>query len=135
MKVAITGASGLIGTAAVEALTATGHCVTRVRRNDFPAVAGHEVVVHLAGESIDGRWTTAKKAQIRDSRVTGTRRLCEHLAGGTRVFVCASACGFYGDRGDELLTEDCPMGKGFLAEVCRDWEAACDGAATRVVNL
>ncbi|MEI6084610.1 MAG: TIGR01777 family oxidoreductase [Verrucomicrobiota bacterium] len=131
MKIAITGASGLVGTAAVEALRAAGHSVTPIPRGRFELIAGHEAVVHLAGESIAGRWTTAKKARIRSSRVDETRRLSEVLAG--KVLVCASAIGFYGDRGDEVLTEDRAMGRGFLAEVCRDWEGAC--SAERVVNL
>jgi len=132
MKVAVTGATGLIGMATVDCLRAAGHAVTPVPRGQFELVAGHDAVVHLAGESIAGRWTAAKKVRIRESRVNETRRLCEVMAG--KVLVCASACGFYGDRGDEVLTEDSTMGTGFLAEVCRDWEAACTGTA-RAVNL
>ena len=96
--------------------------------------------MHLAGESIQGRWTDAKKRRILASRADGTRLLCEALAAAPnppRVLVCASAVGFYGDRGDVELTEDSPPGDGFLPDVCRAWEAACDparDAGVRVVN-
>ena len=99
-------------------------------------------VVHLAGENIAaGRWTPARKAEIRRSRVDGTRNLCEVLARlphPPKVLVSASAIGLYGDRGAEILTEESAAGTGFLAEVCREWEAAAAPAARvgiRVVNL
>jgi uncharacterized protein (TIGR01777 family) len=132
MRIAVTGSHGLIGTALVRAL---GQPVTRVPRGEYAAVAGHDAVVHLAGENIAGRWTAVKKQRIRDSRVEGTRQLRAAMAGKAKVLVCASAIGFYGDRGDEVLTEDSGPGAGFLADVCRDWEAATAGAAERVVNL
>lgn len=101
-----------------------------------------DAFVHLAGENIAaGRWTRARKARIRDSRVKVTRRLCESLAGLSqppKVLVSASAVGYYGDRGEEVLTEESPAGMGFLSEVCRGWEAACEPAVQkgiRVVNL
>jgi uncharacterized protein (TIGR01777 family) len=102
---------------------------------------GVDAVVHLAGESIAQRWTPESKARILQSRTSGTRLLSESFARLTpppRVFICASAIGYYGNRGDEVLTEQSPPGSGFLAEVCREWEAACEPAVRggiRVVNL
>jgi uncharacterized protein (TIGR01777 family) len=90
-------------------------------------VSGFDAVVHLAGESIFGRWTAAKKAKIRDSRVVGTFNLSSALAQAQdkpQVFVCGSAIGYYGNRGDESLREESAPGAGFLAEVCQDWEEA-----------
>ena len=150
MKVLVSGASGLVGSALIPFLTTGGHRVTRLVRTDgtsggdgelawSPAAGtidrvgleGFDAVVHLAGENIAaGRWTPERKRRIRDSRVRGTRLLCEALAQCTQpptVFVGASAIGYYGDRGDETLTEDSAAGAGFLAEVCRDWEAATAG--------
>ncbi len=159
MKVLVSGSSGLIGGALLARLTGKGLDVnTLVRR---PAVNGRDVrwdpaarslqggdlegfdaVVHLAGESIaEGRWTDAKMRRIRDSRVEGTRFLCEKLASLARkpkVLVCASAIGFYGDRSDEALDERDAPGPGFLAGVCKEWEDACEparAAGIRVVNL
>jgi hypothetical protein len=106
------------------------------------SLEGVTAVVHLAGESIaDGRWTEAKKQRIRDSRVVGTRTLCESLGKlpqPPRTLICASAIGFYGDRGDKPLDEDSPPGQGFLPDVCLGWEQACDPArraGIRVVNV
>jgi hypothetical protein len=96
-------------------------------------------VVHLAGENIaSGRWTSRRKAEIRRSRVEGTRRLCESLARLARppkVLVSASAIGFYGDRRDEILREDTPPGTDFLAGVCREWEAATEAASRAGVRV
>jgi uncharacterized protein (TIGR01777 family) len=95
-------------------------------------VSGFDAVIHLAGESIVGRWTKTKKVKIRGSRVAGTTRLAEGLAGAQhkpQVFVCSSAIGYYGDRGNEVLNEQSKPGIGFLADVCRDWEAATQPAA------
>jgi uncharacterized protein (TIGR01777 family) len=149
MKILVTGASGLIGTALVSSLTSGSHEVTRlVRREPKPgekaarwdpmagaidasALEGADAVVHLAGENIAERWTAAKKARIRDSRVKGTQLLCETLArlsSPPRILVSASAIGYYGDRGEEVLSEDSPPGQGFLSEVCRAWEAATESA-------
>jgi uncharacterized protein (TIGR01777 family) len=101
---------------------------------DLPRLEGVDAVVHLAGENIAaGRWTAARKEAIRRSRVEGTRRLCESLACLTRrpkVLVSASAVGFYGNRGDEILKEDSAPGSDFLAQVCQEWEAAT-GPASR----
>jgi uncharacterized protein (TIGR01777 family) len=157
MKVLVSGASGLIGSRLVADLTAGGHQVFRLLRPgstpsgpcmrwdpqsgeiDVAAMAGLDAVVHLAGESIaEGRWTAAKKARIRDSRVEGTRRLSRALAELSHppgVLACASAIGLYGDRGDERLTETSPPGRGFLADLCREWEAACDAAKQRGVRV
>ena len=96
-------------------------------------MSGFDAVIHLAGESIVGRWTEAKKRRIRESRVQGTRNLAEALAAapqGPRLLISASAIGYYGDRGEETLHEGSPSGNGFLPEVCREWEAAAEPAAT-----
>ena len=96
------------------------------------AVSGFQAVIHLAGETIVGRWTEAKKSKIRDSRIEGTRHLAEALALASekpQVFVCSSAIGYYGNRGDEILKEDSSPGEGFLPQVCQEWEAATDPAA------
>jgi hypothetical protein len=156
--VAITGASGLVGSALVASLEASGQKVLRLVRGSSKAsndeaiwdpgkgvaaperLNGVQAVVHLAGEKIAGRWTEAKKRRIRDSRVVGTTTLCRTLAAlhePPKVLVCASAIGYYGDRGDEVLDETSPPGAGFLPEVCRQWEAATEIAANagiRVVN-
>ncbi len=158
MHIAVTGASGLVGSALVPFLTRGGHRVTRLVRRapgkqevawdlaegikELSWVEGVDAVVHLAGENIAaGRWTEGRKAMIRRSRVEGTRGLCESLARlGRRpkVLVTASAVGFYGDRGGELLTEDSAPGGDFLARVCQEWEAATEPASRagiRVVHL
>jgi uncharacterized protein len=106
-----------------------------------PDVSGFDAVIHLAGESVVGRWTDAKRKAIRDSRVEGTRNLATALAttdAKPGVLVCASAIGFYGNRGDELLREESPGGQGFLPEVCHEWEEASRIAAKagiRTVNI
>jgi uncharacterized protein (TIGR01777 family) len=153
VKIAMTGSTGLVGTAVAERLRDAGNELVRVVRRDPGAgerairwdpsagridAAGFEgvdAVVHLAGENIaSGRWTASRKAAIRDSRVKGTRLLCEALAGCAvppKTLVCASATGYYGDRGDAVLTEESSPGTGFLADVCREWEAATAAAAAR----
>ncbi|MHC4176803.1 MAG: TIGR01777 family oxidoreductase [Planctomycetota bacterium] len=158
MKILISGASGLIGSALVKSFSEAGHEVTRLVRHqphaaelrwdptgghlDRAELEGFDAVVHLAGENIArGRWTRRQKARIRDSRAVGTRLLSQtlaELADPPRVFASASAVGYYGNRGDEQLDEESPAGVGFLAEVCRDWEAATGpaaGASIRVVQL
>lgn len=142
MKIALTGATGLIGSAFTDACARVGDNVLPVTRaaqaqpngavvwadNTADLLANADVLVHLAGESIaGGRWTHAKKQRIRDSRVTGTQALARLLAGlpaRPAVWICASAIGYYGDRADETLTEASGTGGGFLADVCRQWEAA-----------
>jgi len=105
------------------------------------SVSGFDAVIHLAGESIVGRWTAAKKRSILDSRVQGTRHLAEALAEAPQrpqVFITASAIGYYGDRGDEILREDSKPGRGFLPMVCREWEAAAsraEDAGIRAVQI
>jgi uncharacterized protein (TIGR01777 family) len=149
MHVAVTGSAGLIGSALVPSLAAAGHRVTRLVRGraagegqaawdpaegirDPARLEGVEAVVHLAGENIAaGRWTADRKAEIRRSRVEGTRKLCEslaRLARPPRALVSASAVGYYGDRGAEALREDSAPGSDFLAQVCREWEAATEAA-------
>jgi hypothetical protein len=94
-------------------------------------VSGFDGVIHLAGETVVGRWTQAKKDRISQSRVRGTQNLAQALAKAEqrpRVFISASAIGYYGNRGDELLREPSPPGEGFLPEVCRGWEAATKAA-------
>ena len=171
MRVLVSGASGLIGSALTAALESAGHSVVRlVRRpaaaneiqwdvgapplaeNPLPSKTakggppsgsfdGFDAVVHLAGESIAGRWTAAKKARIRDSRVQGTSTLSSALAQTSRppkVLVCASAIGIYGDRGDEVLREQSAGRSDFLAQVVQQWELATEPAARagiRVVSL
>lgn len=159
MKILISGSSGQVGSALCISLESAGHKVSRLVRHptqkagtvvwdptaehlESSTVRGFDAVVHLAGENIGTRrWSTAKKARIRDSRIHGTRLLAEALAyldEPPAVWVCASAIGYYGDRGSELLTEASSPGAGFLAEVCRGWEAATEDACEhgiRVVNL
>lgn len=154
MRVLVTGSHGLIGSALVHALRARGDEVTPLTRPDGwdPAagridrgvIAGHEAVVHLAGESLgEKRWTPEQKARILDSRREGTALLAGALAalpGPDRpaVLVSASAVGVYGDRGDEAVDESSPAGAGFLSDVVQAWEAATAAAADagiRVVNV
>ncbi len=102
-------------------------------RQPLPAdlVSGFDAVIHLAGESIAGRWTEEKKKKIRDSRVIGTRNLAQALAQTRRkpqMFICGSAIGYYGDRGDEILNESSKAGQGFLPDICREWEASTQPA-------
>ena len=147
-RILVSGVSGPIGAALLPSFETLGCDVTRLVRGTptgegqiawDPAkpiapdvVSGFDAVIHLAGESIVGRWTKAKKIKIRDSRVAGTANLAAALAQTKvrpQVFVCSSAVGYYGDRGDEILNEQSKPGHGFLPEVCREWEAATQAAA------
>src|SRR5919205_969863 len=164
MKVIVTGSTGLVGRALVKSLLAEGHEVTRLVRGeaqgfkapgtaavhwnpkrgeiDAGALEGHDAAVHLAGENVgEGRWDDEKKRRILESRVKGTSLLAGALAGLSAkpgVLVSASATGFYGDRGAEVLREESASGDDFLSEVCREWEKAtlaASQAGIRVVHL
>lgn len=159
MRILVTGSSGLIGSALVDSLQGLGHDVRRLVRRppsranewrwdptsrelDPRALDGVEAVIHLAGAAVSGRrWTAGYKRTVLDSRVDGTTTIAEAVArtpGTVKVLLSASAVGWYGERGDDLLTEDEPRGAGFLADVVEGWEAATSAASDagiRVVNL
>jgi uncharacterized protein len=158
MKILISGSHGLVGTALIQALESESHDIFRLVRYAphseteiewsperysiaLARLEGFDAVVHLAGESIaEGHWTDVKKKQIRESRVKGTRLLGDALANLSqppKTFVCASAIGYYGNRGDEILTETSAPGNDFLSGVCVEWEKATALASEkgiRVVN-
>lgn len=158
MKILIGGSHGLVGTALIKSLVADGHEISRLVRHyttsdseiewspdrysiALARIEGFDAVINLAGESIAaGRWTEEKKRRIRESRVKGTKLLGDALANLTncpKTFICASAIGYYGNRGDEVLTETSAPGDGFLPEVCVEWEQATALATEkgiRVVN-
>ena len=159
MKIGVSGSTGLIGSALTRALNRRDdEVLPLVRRRVSPGeravswdpergtidragLEGADAVIHLAGENVVGRWSPAKKQRIYDSRVKGTRLLCDALAGLQRppaTLLAASAIGYYGDRGDEAVTEESAPGEDFLAHVSRDWEAAtapATRAGIRVVNM
>ena len=157
MKILISGSSGFVGSALVSLLAGDGHQVVRLVRSprgtgesevvwdpvggsvNPAALEGIDAVVHLAGEPIAaGRWTPERKAKIRDSRLIGTRRLCEALAQmprPPRVLVSASAVGYYGNRAEEPLTEESARGSTFLAELSQEWEAATTPARERGIRV
>jgi uncharacterized protein (TIGR01777 family) len=156
-RILVSGVSGPIGAALLPSLRTAGWSVVRLLRGTAagegqiswdPAkpvapetVSGFDAVIHLAGESIFGRWTADRKSKVRDSRIVGTLNLARVLAQAEekpKVFLCGSAIGYYGDRGDELLAEESAPGAGFLAEVCSAWEEAtmpAREAGIRTVNL
>src|SRR2546423_14417120 len=158
MKIAIAGASGLVGSALIPRLESDGAEIIRLVRNSARGneiewhpnqdeiepgkLDGCDAIINLAGENVsEGRWTEEKKRRIHDSRVHGTHLLSEAIAKTPQhpqVFLCASATGIYGDRDDETLNEESESGGGFLAGVCREWEMATEPASkagVRVVNL
>jgi hypothetical protein len=156
MKIGITGATGFLGSALGALAAVSGHeviafsrsgkvdrpWVTESRRmTDEPDVAGCDAVVHLAGESLMGYWTRAKRDRIWQSRVEGTHHLVaamERAVSRPRILLCASGVGFYGSRGDEVLEERSAKGEGFLSDLCREWESAAQAAErlnARVVML
>ncbi|MET0883578.1 MAG: NAD-dependent epimerase/dehydratase family protein, partial [Acidimicrobiales bacterium] len=156
MEIVVTGSSGLIGTALVAGLEADGHRVRRLVRRpargsdevrwdpsageiDRDGLEGVDGVVHLAGPGIgDKRWSEARKHDLREARVVGTALLAETLAGldaKPPVLVSGSAIGYYGDRGDEKLTEKSKAGNDFLADLCRDWEGAAAPAAAAGIRV
>ncbi|MFN2608656.1 MAG: TIGR01777 family oxidoreductase [Acidimicrobiales bacterium] len=156
MRVLVSGSSGLIGTALRRSLEADGHDVTRLVRTepggpgevrwdpgsgavDAAALEGHDAAVHLAGVGIgDHRWTDDHKRAVLDSRVRGTTLLATTLGGLDRppaVLASGSAIGYYGDRGDEVLTETSPPGTGFLADVVQAWEEAAEPAAAAGIRV
>jgi uncharacterized protein (TIGR01777 family) len=149
MRIAVTGASGLIGSALAESLTASSHEVVRLVRHeprsagearwdpaagtvDAAGLEGCRAIVHLAGAPIGARrWTDARKKELRDSRVLGTAAIARAAAAMStppEVLLCGSAIGFYGDTGDSWVDESSPAGTGFLADLVRDWEAAAEPA-------
>ncbi|MBE0537020.1 MAG: TIGR01777 family protein [Phycisphaerae bacterium] len=151
----LTGATGFIGSAVVEALRQRGDEVYRlirppqlVRSNEIvwnPAenfldkskLRRCDAIIHLAGENLYGRWTENKKRRVYQSRIKGSQLLVDYIAEmdrRPRVLISASGVGYYGDRGETSLTEESPMGEGFLAEVSRDWEAACREAEKHTVR-
>jgi uncharacterized protein (TIGR01777 family) len=157
MVIGLTGGTGFLGRHVIDAATAAGHEVVVFSRNPsvvvagarerrlwpgagLPDLGGCDAVIHLAGETVLGWWTRAKREAIRGSRVDGTRRLVAALGSppaSVRALVCASAVGFYGDRGDEVLTESAAAGDGFLADVTQAWEReaeAAEAVGVRVVR-
>ena len=156
-RILVSGVSGPIGAALLPPFKTRGYEVTRLVRGAITgedqvawdpgkpiapdAVSGFDAVIHLAGESIVGRWTEEKKLKIRESRVAGTTALAQALAQAKdkpQVFASSSAIGFYGDRGNELLNEHSSPGSGFLPDVCREWEAAtkvASDAGIRTVQM
>lgn len=159
MKILLSGSHGLIGSALLKSPSGQKQNFIRLVRKkpvqpsseifwdpknrilDPASLEGFDAVIHLAGENIAGRWSAEKKRRVRESRVKGTQFLTEALSKLEKppsVVLCASAAGFYGDRGEEILTEESPAGTGFLADLCREWEAAADPArkkGIRVIHL
>ena len=143
MKIAITGASGFLGSALSVSLASAGHTIVPLPRPwNLELLDNTEALIHLAGADISARlWTKRRKRVIFDSRVRGTTLFADylgHISQPPKIFICASGLGYYGSRGDEWLDESAPAGEGFLAEVCKAWEGAARSASengVRVVHL
>jgi uncharacterized protein len=156
LRILLSGSTGFVGAALVERLQSEAHDVVRLVRSpphddgsmiewdpvggriDASKLEGFDAIIHLAGENIAGRWTEKKKRAIRDSRIIGTRTLAEAIGKQTKpplVFICASAVGIYGNRGDTILDESSARGKGFLADVVTDWESVAQQARKSAPNL
>lgn len=156
MKTMITGSSGLVGSSLVEFLFKKGYSIQCLKRNSDPesnhfwatselpenSDTAFQTIIHLAGENVaQGRWTEKKKQNILQSRLEGTKELVDYISTlktKPSVFLCASAVGYYGSRGDEILDENSSLGTGFLADVCRQWEEETKRLSllgVRVVNL
>jgi uncharacterized protein (TIGR01777 family) len=156
VKIIVSGASGLIGSELVSTLVKNKHQVVRLVRKEHAAAGeirwnpltgdldkkpleGVDAVVHLAGENIAaGPWTAERKRQIRESRILGTRLIAQsiaHLFEPPKIFISVSATGYYGDRGEEMLNEDSGPGKGFLCDLCREWEEAALPAIIRGIRV
>jgi len=159
MRILISGASGLVGKSLVNFLSLNQHQVVKLVRTrtdvkkdeivwdikkkkiDLSSLEGFDAIIHLAGENIAGRWTEEKKKKIEESRVASTQLLCRALSGlhlPPRVFISASAIGYYGDQADRVLTETSAKGQGFLADVCNKWEHpthALSEKGIQVVNI
>lgn len=138
MRILISGASGFIGSALAQFLQGNGHAIFSYSRTpDQPHLDPFDVVIHLAGEPLTlGRWSQAKQERILLSRTQGTEQLCRALLHSPpKLFLSASAVGYYGNRGEELLTENSPPGTGFLAHVCREWEKASQPLAKKGVRV
>ena len=151
MRILISGSSGFVGSRLIQFLEDQRHSVVRLVRTSatterevlwtaeegFSSSQEFDAIIHLAGESVNGRWTEAKKKEIYESRVYGTRMLAQSILKLKKlptVFLCASAMGYYGDRDDEVLTESSTVGKGFLSDVCKDWESASQSLEARGVR-
>lgn len=155
LTIAITGSHGLVGSHLIKHLEARGHCIKRIVRsapkddsqirwsptaNEIEAdkLMDVDVVINLAGEPVVGRWNAKKKQRIRDSRVMGTRLIAQTLAAlpqRPKLLINASGIGYFGSRGDEVLTEAASLGQGFLADVCKQWEAATEPAIAAGVRV
>jgi uncharacterized protein (TIGR01777 family) len=133
MKILVTGATGFIGEALCRHLKKEGHTLIEIGRNIPAKCEPVDAVIHLAGEPIAGRWTPAKKEAILHSRIDGLARLAQAIP-PPKIFLSASAVGYYGDRGEEILDETSIPGQGFLPEVCLQWEKHPFGSSTRHIQ-
>lgn len=136
MRILVTGASGFVGSALCLHLTAQGHQILKLRRNDAPPNEPFDAIIHLAGEPLSfSRWSSKKQDLIRSSRVEGTQILISQLSHPPKIFISASAVGYYGDRGDEIVSEEDLPGNGFLSSVCVEWEEASQSLEKQGVRV